>query len=151
MSQLTYVTSDDDEQKNDDIARNIGSLVGWHESFLNSATYSFEMGNVIDWIEFFSADWATALKFDRMPAMCDIIRTSVYSDKGMISILDKVMENAESTEDDDVIAVARRKIIGDRGSNIPDATKVIIVNYILDFMRRNKSMITKYYLPPHKK
>jgi hypothetical protein len=150
MTELSFLSHIDTSTQNKispNIARDIGALVGWHESFLNSSSYSFDMGNVIDWIDFFSSSWAAALKFDKMPIFCEIIRTSVFSDKGMISILEKILENAESTDDEDVIAVARRKILGERGANIPDATKSLIVNYIIDFMRKNRSMMSKYFLP----
>eukprot|EP00602_Paraphysomonas_sp_CaronLab_P013359 CAMPEP_0185043622 /NCGR_PEP_ID=MMETSP1103-20130426/43004_1 /TAXON_ID=36769 /ORGANISM="Paraphysomonas bandaiensis, Strain Caron Lab Isolate" /LENGTH=1284 /DNA_ID=CAMNT_0027583819 /DNA_START=406 /DNA_END=4260 /DNA_ORIENTATION=+ len=129
------------------LAKYIGCLVGWHESYLNSAAFAFESNSVPDWIDFFSGDWVTCLRFDRFPALAEMIRVSLYSDRGMITIMDKVMENAESTALVDVIASARRNILGDRAANVDANTKNVVVAQLLDFIRKNKAYLPKYFLP----
>jgi len=126
---------------------NVAPLVGWHESYLNSATYAFECALIADWIDFLSGDWADVLRFDKYPALCDVIRKSLFSDKGMIAVLDKVMENAESTDDNSVVSQARRMIIGDRGMYIDENTKNMVITYTIDFLRKNKSLFPKLFIP----
>ena len=130
-----------------DIAVDVGPLVGWHESYLNSAMYAFECAHVIDWIEFLSGSWAETLRCDKFPALCEVIRQSLHSDKGMIAILDKVMETAEAADDNLVVTNARRTILGDRGCYIDDSTKNIVVSHTIDFLRKNKSLFPNFLIP----
>ena len=74
--------------------KSISNLVGWHESFLNSAFYSFESGAVNDWISYFNDEWSSGLKFDRFPLLAQSLCKVLQSDKGMLSILEKIFENA---------------------------------------------------------
>lgn len=129
------------------MAKFLSTFVGWHESFLNSAIYAYEVGNVNDWYEFLHMPWSQALCFDKFPALCEVIALSINSDKGMITLLEKVFENADSTDDDDVIAAARRNIIGERGASVPQVTKNIIIQHVVDFLRKNKSSFPLYYIP----
>ena len=129
------------------IAVNIGPLVGWHESYLNSAMYAFECAQVVDWVDFLSGPWSEALRFDRFPTMCELIRKSLYSDKGMIAILDKIIETAELADDNLVVANARRNLLGDRGCLIDEGTKNVVVTHTLDFLRKNKIVFSNFYIP----
>lgn len=129
--------------------KSICNLVGWHESFLNSAFYSFESDAVNDWISYFNDEWSSGLKFDRFPLLAQSLCKVLQSDKGMLSILEKIFENAESTDDNDVICLARRNILGDRGCHIPDATKGVIESHVLDFLRKYKDILTNYSIPAH--
>lgn len=124
-------------------------LVGWHESFLNSAVFAYESGIVSDWVNFFNDDWAMALKFDRFPLLVHSLCKLLHSDKGMLSVLEKIFENAESTDDNDVICLARRNILGDRGCHIPDATRSAIETHVLDFLRKYKDAMVNYFVPLH--
>jgi hypothetical protein len=129
------------------LSQYVGCLVGWHESYLNSAVFAYEANNVIDWIDFFSEDWVCALRFDHFPALAKLLRNSLYSDKGVISILDKVTEAAEATDDYEVIAQARRNILGERGSKLETHTRNVILTNLIDFIRKHKSYLPVYYLP----
>jgi hypothetical protein len=128
-------------------SRNLSSLVGLHESYLNSAIYSFENGLVSHWIDFFRQDWACALYHDRFADLIQDLREAVRTDKGMLVILDKVFEIADSTEDDQVVAAVRRKIIGDRGELLEDLTQKTIEAHTLDFVKKNKTVLTKFFVP----
>ncbi|CAE7520304.1 unnamed protein product, partial [Symbiodinium microadriaticum] len=132
------------------IATTIGCLVGWHQCYLNSPAFAFESNTVKDWVEYFSEDWVAALRFDRFPFMADIIRSSLFSDKGMINILDKVMENAESTDDIEAIMLARKNILGDRGDHIDAKTRGVVSSYVIDFIRKNKTYLPQYFIPEPK-
>ena len=143
-AQLLFENSTEEDKS---VARNIGPLVGWHESYLNSAMYAFECAQVVDWIEFLSGPWAESLRCDRFPILCAIIRKSLFSDKGMIGILDRVMETAEAADDNLVVTNARRTILGDRGSSVEDGTKNVVVSHTIDFLRKNKAMFTNYLIP----
>jgi hypothetical protein len=132
------------------IAIYIGCLVGWHDCYLNSPSFAYESNTVKDWMEYFSEEWVAALRFDRFPFLADVIRTSLFSDKGMITILDKVMENAESTDDVEVIGLARKNILGDRGAYIDAKTRNVASAYVIDFIRKNKSYLPNYFIPEPK-
>mmetsp|Transcript_25436 Transcript_25436/g.42865 ORF Transcript_25436/g.42865 Transcript_25436/m.42865 type:complete len:1363 (+) Transcript_25436:41-4129(+) len=138
---------DNSSQQDKDIAINVGPLVGWHESYLNSAMYAFECAQVVDWIEFLTGSWSETLRCDKFPALCEIIRKSLHSDKGMIAILDKVMEAAEAADDNLVVTNARRSIMGDRGSSIDAGTKNVVVSHTIDFLRKNKSLFPNFLIP----
>ena len=114
---------------------------------MNSAVFAYESGIVGDWVSFLNDDWATALKFDRFPLLVQSLCKLLQSDKGMLSILEKTFENAESTDDNDVICLARRNILGDRGCHIPDATRGSIESHVLDFLRKYKDAMAKYFVP----
>ena len=124
--------------------------MGWNECYLNSPRFAFDSNTVKDWVEYFSEDWVAALRFDRYPYMADVIRTSLFSDKGMITILDKVMENAESTDDLEAIVLARKNILGDRGSFVDSKTRGVVAAYVIDFIRKNKTYLPQYYIPEPK-
>lgn len=91
-----------------------------------------------------------ALRFDRFPFLADVIRTSLFSDKGMITILDKVMENADSTDDIEVIGLARKNILGDRGAYVDVKTRGVVAAYVIDFIRKNKAYLPNYFIPEPK-
>ena len=132
---------------NINVPASVGPMVGWHESYLNSAVYAFECAHVVDWVEFFSEEWSAPLRCDKYPLLCDMIRKSLYSDKGMIAILDKIMETAESVDDNLVVNQARRKLLGDRGMYIEEGTKTVVVDYTIDFLRKNKSLFPNLFIP----
>ena len=79
-----------------------------------------------------------------------MIKNSLYSDKGVISIIDKVLEATESTEDIEVISQARRNILGERGGRIDNNTRTVIVTYVIDFIRKHKSYLPSFYVPENK-
>jgi hypothetical protein len=128
----------------------MGCLTGWHESYLNSASYAYESNSIIDWLDFFSEDWTTALRYDHFPALASIIRNALNSDKGVISLLDKVMENAESTDELEVITQARRNILGDRGARTDKSTGSVVTSHVVDFVRKHKAYLPHFFVPDHK-
>lgn len=152
MSELAclQVIFPDTSEYEKNISKYVGCLVGWHESYLNSALFAYETNSVIDWIDFFSDDWVSILQFDRFPFLAQLIKNSLYSDKGVISILDKVIEATESTEDIEVISQARRNVLGERGNRIDNNTRTVILTYVIDFIRKHKSYLPSFYVPETK-
>lgn len=128
-------------------ARNMGSMVGWHESHLNSLVFSFEAGYIPCLLEYFRSGWVSALCHDKFASFVSSLRAELVNDKGMLSILDNVMSVMESTDDDTVVVGERRRMLGDRGSDVLEPTKQLIESHTLEFIRKNKSLFTKFHLP----
>ncbi len=128
-------------------ARELGCMVGWHESFLNCAQVAYDAGVILDWIDYLNQDWSQVLKLDRFPSLSKAIYNSLLVDKDALTILDKMSQNADQTNDDEVILLARRNLLGDRGLNVPDATKSVVENHILNFLRANKATLNSYFIP----
>lgn len=80
--------------------RNIGRLVGWHESFLNNACFTFECGQISDWIVFFRQPWASLIYHDNFTAFAGGLKDVLQFDKGMFLLNDKLLEVAETCKDD---------------------------------------------------
>lgn len=127
--------------------RNFSCVVGWHESYLNGAVVSFEQGIIEDWTEFLRQDWALVLYFDKFADFAEMIRTSLQTDKGMFSILDRVFEVAETSPDNYLVASGRRKVIGDRCEMVPETTVKSVETYTLDFLRKNRISLIRYFVP----
>lgn len=61
------------------------------------------------------------------------------------------MEAAESTDDYEVIAQARRNILGERGSRIDySSTRNLILTNLVDFIRKYKIYLPAFYIPETK-
>jgi len=128
-------------------ARNIGCMVGWHESYLNSAIYSYEAGSVLDWIDFLNGEWSTVICHEKFSDFAEAVRALLRSDKAMISILDNVMDVSETSDEDAVVTGERRRIVGDRGSNLPESTRKLVESYTLDFLRKDQSLQSHFLVP----
>ena len=143
VTELVYVgTSEVEEQ-------NLSCVVGLHESYLGSALHSFEQGIVQHWTEFFRQDWTGTIYHDKLWDLIRDLRSSVLTDKGMLMVLEKVFDIAASTDDDQVVAAARRKIIGDRCTNVEDVTKLIAESRSMEFLKHHKHTLTSYFVPLH--
>ena len=82
--------------------QNLGCIVGLHESYLGSALFSFGKGHVKHWTDFFREGWADIVYHDRLWDLIRDLRSAVASDRGMLTILDKVFDIAAGTDDDQV-------------------------------------------------
>lgn len=127
--------------------QNLSCIVGLHESYLGSALFSFERGHVIHWTDFFRQAWAGTIYHDRLWDLIRDLRACVLTDKGMLTILDKVFDIAASTDDDQVVGAARKKIEGDRCTEVDKLTKIIIESKSVDFLKKNKATLLNFYLP----
>jgi hypothetical protein len=127
--------------------RNLGRFVGWHESFLNNAAYSYEQGEVEDWIVYFKEEWATVICHDNFPTLVATLRDVLSTDKGMFYILDKLSDVTESTSEMGLIAKSRDEIVGARGANVPIMTRKNVETLALDFLRRNKNLFDSFFIP----
>lgn len=127
--------------------RNLGRLVGWHESYLNSAMVAFENGRVDDWIEFFRDSWITAVLHDKFNDLANSLRCSLQTDNGAFVIVENVIDNAENTSEDSIVAEARRALIGEGGGKLPELTRKIALDLGLEFLQKNKVVLTKFHVP----
>jgi hypothetical protein len=127
--------------------RNLARFVGWHETFLNNAQYSYEVGDVEDWVEFFKEEWAAVMCHDNFPTFVATLRDSLASDKGVFYVMDKLAEMTEGTIEMAMISKSRKDLIGNRGEHVPVMTKKAIEKLTMEFVKRNKTMFPKFYLP----
>ena len=127
--------------------RNYAQLIGWHESYLNNASFTFSSGLVHDWVTFFRDGWANASYHDKFVELASTLRKALEADKTLFTILDKVFETAESSSDDQLVAGKRREILGDRGELLFEGTRQTLESHTLDFLRKHKHMLPKYYVP----
>ena len=127
--------------------RNLSHAVGWHESYLNSLTYAYESGLVADWIAFFGGEWMSAICHDKFSGLVNTLRENLNMDVGVLSVIESVTEVSESTDEDALVAGERRRIIGDRGSYVPEVTRKTVENHTLEFLRKHRSMLTRFQVP----
>lgn len=127
--------------------KNLCKLVNYHESFLNSAVYSYENGIVSDWITFLREDWAQILFHDKFKDFVNKLKKMIQNDKGVISIVDKVFEIADSSPDDSFVEMSRRKIFGERCENLLESTRKSVESFVIEFIKENKHMLPRYYIP----
>lgn len=127
--------------------RNLVKIPGWHESYLNSAIHTFSTGAVHDWISFFREGWASALYHDKFYELALNLRRALALDKGALAVVEAVCEVAENSSDDQLVAGKRKEIIGSRGELLQDTTKQVIDSAALDFLRRQKNMLSRFHVP----
>ena len=142
LLEMAYVGKSEVESKN------LGKIVGWHESYLNGAVYSYEQGQVDDWIEYFRGGWASALYHDTFSELSDALRYALDLDKNSFQIVDLMLDAADrSVEDADVLA-ERRRVLGPRAEKLPSTTYKTIELNTLDFLRKNSKSLVRFHLPP---
>ena len=127
--------------------RNLSQLIGWHEAYLNSASFTYTSGLISDWISFFRENWATALYHDKFPELASELRKLMESDQNLFAILDAVFETAENSSDDQIVAGRRREIIGDRCELLGEASKHALESHTLDFLRKHKQLLSRFHIP----
>jgi hypothetical protein len=143
VTEFTYLGEDNVE------ARNLSLLPGIHEAMLSSAVHSHNKGFVADWIDHFRGGWATALYLDRFPKLCKTLVDHLTVDKGMLMILSRVLEHAETHLNDHEVSSFRRTFIGVHGENIPAGTKKTIETETIDFLKNNRTLLSDYHIPEH--
>jgi hypothetical protein len=139
--EITYVGEDAVEN------RNLGLLPGVHEAYLNSAAHMHGKGYITDWVEFFRQDWAAVIYQDRFPVLVHALRRSLASDKGMLVMLNRVFERAESCADDMEVADQRRELLGAHGELAPETTLRTIETETIEFLKENRALLPRFYLP----
>lgn len=127
--------------------RNLTYLPGLHESFLNSAAHTHSKGYIADWVEFLRQDWAAVIYQDKFPVLVQALRRSLASDKGMLMILSRVFERAENTVDEQELSDVRREILGAHGENAPETTLRTVETETIEFLKDNRALLPKFYLP----
>jgi hypothetical protein len=125
----------------------LGCIVGLHESYLGCALFSYERGLVQHWTDFFREGWADIIYHDRLWDLIRHLRAAVLTDRGMLTILDRVFDIAANTDDDQVVGAARKKIEGDRCSEVDKVTQILLETKSMEFLKANKSTLLNFYLP----
>lgn len=125
--------------------RNLALIPGKHEAYLNSAVHSFNKGFVLDWVEYFSADWAAAIFHEKFPNFIRSLRSQLSIDKGMLMILSRIYEHADNSPDDNELQDFRRELVGPYCEEGPITTKKLIVSETMEFVKRNKNDLQTYY------
>ncbi len=126
--------------------RNLSVLPGQHESFLNSCVHAHRKNLVDDWIEYFRGEWAAIVFTSDFCSFVKALKQSVQADKGMIMLLSRIFEKAESTLDDLDVDDYRRTLIGAHGELIPEITKKSLEAETAEHVREHKEFLPKYYV-----
>ena len=126
-------------------ALNLSQLVGLHETYLNFAVYAYDNGLVDDWIQFFSDGWTAVLYHDKFRASMTSVKESLKTDPGVQQVLDEVADISSKNLDDGHVNELRKAVIGERCQHVQEATKRVIENFALDFLKSHKSLLPKFY------
>jgi len=129
-------------------AKNLGKLVGWHETFLNSALHAYEQGLIEDWITFFRDGWANAVYHDKFAAFVDGVRLALSTDMGTFTIIDRALDAADASLEDTGILTERKKSVGPRGEFLNEVTSKIIETGTIEFLKANKAEFQMRFLIP---
>lgn len=127
--------------------RNLSQLPGLHEAYLNNAVHAHRRGLIEDWIEYFRKDWTTAIFLHSFPRLIQSLRTVLASDRGMINILNRVIEKSEITVEDSEMSEYRRSMFGAHGELVPELTRKLISTETYEFVKDNREFIPKFYVP----
>lgn len=138
LSELEYVGDEPVE------TRNLSQLVGNHEALLNNLSHAFNKGLVTDWIEYFRAEWTSALYHDRFRSFYEGLKETLQRDKGMSHILNRVFERAESAMEHREVHDFRAEVMGPNGELLPDATTKAVRVDLTDFLVKNDITLPHY-------
>jgi hypothetical protein len=127
--------------------KNVGKLVGLHESQLNSALYMFERALVTNWLDFFSEPWVSAVLHNKFEQCISSLEESIKADKYVMSVLETFAEKATLGVDDSTLSSARRQVLGDRTTFAPDSVKNAIEIGILEYLKKHNSDLPSFYIP----
>ena len=128
-------------------AKNISLLVGLQEAYLNSAMSTYDRGLVPCWIDFFREDWASGLYHDRFGELGDSLRVLLKTDEGVFDVVDMLLRGFDEGKDDETLNTMRKTTIGAGGANLMPSTKKLIEANVLEFLRKNKGLLTRFLLP----
>jgi len=128
-------------------AKNISTLVGLQEAYLNSCMSVYDKGLVTDWIEFFREDWASALYHDRFEELHASLRVMLKTDEGAFDVADMLLRNFDEGKDNESLVTMRKSAIGAGGCNLMPSTKKLIEANTLEFLRKNKGLLARFLLP----
>ena len=127
--------------------KNIGKLVGLHESQLNSALHMFERALITNWLEFFSEPWVTALLHHKFEQCLSNLEENIKADKYVMSVLETFADKATLGVDDATLSSTRRQVLGDRATFAPDSVKNAIETGTLEFLKKHNSDLPGFYIP----
>lgn len=139
--EIIYLGSEEVEYEN------LSRLVGLHEASLNSASFGYDEGEIVDWIEYFRENWTTALFHDKYSEFAAAVKESLDADKGTFSAIDEVLHAAARNTDDAAVVAVRRNFTGERYEHLHELTKKQIESQTVDYLKQNKNYLNKYFTP----
>lgn len=142
MNEFIYIGEDAVEE------RNLSQLLGLHEALLNGAIYTYESKEVDDvhwdWISFFRGSWAAALYHDKFPSLLQAMRLTLKTDKGMLLMLQRVLEMAAQQPENLELSKHRRDFTGPRGEGLPESTVTAVAADVQDHLKLHKTVLRQY-------
>jgi hypothetical protein len=127
--------------------RNLALLPGVHEAYLGSAAHMHGKMYVLDWIEHFRQEWASAVFQDKFPVLVQALRKTLSSDRNMMMLLNRVFERAETCTDNQELADYRRELLGPNGELAPEATLRAIEADTIAYLKDNRTLLPRFYMP----
>ncbi len=106
-----------------------------NKSVVYSAQHAYAKSYAKDWIRFFQGEWARAVFHDKFGKLMSALRNILKTDKFMIVVLGRVLEKAEMTMDNQVVADFRKEITGVHGELISDTSLNLIQAETNEFLR----------------
>ena len=123
---------------------NLSCLVGLHESFLNSAVASYEAQLIPDWIPFLRQGWAFGLYHDRFPEFLKMMEAMMTKDEGMLTVIKSIADAMATSPDATSAFTAAHEAVGRGGENLPSTTKAVMEHKVLEFLSRNRDILSMY-------
>ncbi|GMI01226.1 hypothetical protein TrST_g7007 [Triparma strigata] len=127
--------------------QNLSNVVGLQEAYLNSCVGAYNKGNVSDWIDFFRADWSTAIFHDRFPLLHSSLRGLLSSDEGAFDVSLMLTRMLEEGKDDETLNSLRINAVGPGGTMLMPSTKKMVEANGIEFLRKNKVVLNRFKLP----
>lgn len=126
--------------------RQFAPLVGLHEAWLNSAVASYDRGLVDDWVDFFTQDWASALRFDRFDQLRAQILDLLLNDAAAQKLVSTLLDDLHKIKDADTLRLLRAEVVGIGGANLPLEIRDLLHKAVLGYLRKNRVLLTRFHL-----
>ncbi len=128
-------------------ASDLKQVIGLPIEAFNCLDTRCSSGDIEDIVAFLNEDWAQALYHDRYMDFLHALMKSMENDTGIMDVKAAIQEGIDIGEKYSDLALRRRSVIGVGGSSIPPETKKTIESALLAFLRNNRNMLPKYYIP----
>lgn len=131
-------------------------IIGLQESWLNSAWTRYDRGEVDDWVDYFAQDWVSAIHFDRFDDLrkqvSEILLCDDASRQLVASLLKELKNNHVGTKSDRAaLRRFRTELIGLGGCKLSPATRILVENTVLGYLRKNRALLPRFHIPEHHK
>ena len=128
-------------------ASGLAYLVGTHVSYLNDVEGKLERGELDDLLEFFTQDWAAAMRHDGFRKLIDSMHLSLGQtiDRPLESAIQKLQEGYEGERSALDLRLLKADVVGVGGEtlNAPESREVI-ESELAEFLRSHQSVLNMY-------